>query len=133
MGKPHSVKSSGAKGVPQVKTLWLLASMGIVAWAVHLFASYALVEWYCQPGDVGRLLSGSMLSLLLMLLTVLCCGVALLGAFLSRHRLKTVERGYRRARFMLSAGLLLGLFLAMAILLQGWPLFFLSPCQGGYG
>lgn len=114
--------------------LWAGWFIAITAWGLHLFLSYSLVEWYCRNTEA---ISGGNAKFLLHSLTALCFLLALYGGWLawsSMRQLQNRKSGldntlFTRSRFMAKSGILLSLFLAVIILVQGLPNLVLPPCH----
>jgi hypothetical protein len=121
--------------LPGVVQLWSGWFIGVAAWGLHLFLSYALVEWYCvnptvlQPATVKIGLHG---------LTIICFALALYGGRLVWRIHRTLQvngeevsnggRGWVRSRFMTCGGIMLTGFMAVLILVEGIPNFVFEPC-----
>lgn len=126
-------KTENAKpvGTPRLWAGWFTA---IGAWGLHLFLSYSFVEWYCRNMEV---ISGLNAKVILHSLTALCFLLALFGGWLalsSLLQLQNRKQGldntlFSRSRFMAVSGILLSLFLAVIILVQGLPNLVLLPCH----
>lgn len=114
------------------RILWAGCALPVVAWGVQLFVSYGLVEWHCEN---PRAMQPAMVDLLLYGLSAAMLVLAVAGGWLAwraRRRLKLQRTGYPdRARrlFMANSGVLLALFLAVAIVVQTLPGLMVPGCQ----
>lgn len=127
MIKPASLKKIGAG------YLWRFWFIAILAWALQLFASYALVEWHCTRPQAFDELT---LQLLVGILTIVCVVTELGNLFyaLGYYRLlKKHNNSHSREIFMAAGAILMSGFLAVAIFVQGWPSLILPACQSAGG
>ncbi len=114
--------------------LWAAWFIAIAAWGLHLFASYSLVEWHCRNPQT---LSDITTKIMLHSLTVFCFLLALSAGGLAWRSIRTLRERknslsntfFTRSRFMATSGILLSLFLAVIILVQGLPNLVLPPCH----
>ena len=119
------------RGAMRLWAGWLLAGGG---WALHLLASYGLVDWYCR----GRSALGAFdLLLILHAVTLLSLGLALAGLTLSARNLRLLSLAqcdadgnvsYSRSRFIAMGGVIFSLYMTVIILLEEWANFVLVPC-----
>lgn len=112
---------------PSTLKLWSGLGVPVLAWGLHLFLSYGLVEWYCE--NVGYL-EVSTVKWLLHALTVAALVLGLWGVWLNWRNRQQLKRGTKggRAMFMVNGGLILGPFLMVVIVVQGLPNLVLMPC-----
>lgn len=114
--------------------LWAGWFIAIAAWGLHLFASYSLVEWYCRNAEA---ISSVSAKIILHSLTALCFLLALYGGWLAWSSVRQLQNRrnaldntfFTRSRFMAKSGILLSLFLAVIILVQGLPNLVLPLCH----
>lgn len=121
----------GGKGGLRLWGPWLLAGGG---WALHILASFTLVDWYCH-NDTGLAVFDIMLAL--HGLTLLSLALALAGVVLSTRNLKLLslierdENGnvlYSRSRFLALGGVIFSVYMSGIVLLEEWGNFVLLPC-----
>jgi uncharacterized membrane protein len=102
---------------------WLL---GAAAWGAHLGISYGMVEWYCRNADA---LQPSSIKLLLHGTTLVCFVLAVTSVWLGyRHVRMLNAKAVHRNRFMAKTGMLISLFFALLIAVQGLPNLVFEPC-----
>lgn len=114
--------------------LWAGWFIAIAAWSLHLFLSYSLVEWYCRNTAA---ISSVNAKILLHSLTALCFLLALYGGWLAWSSMRQLQNRknaldnafFIRSLFMAKSGILLSLFLAAVILVQGLPNLVVPPCH----
>lgn len=113
--------------------LWRFWFIGIAAWALQLFVSYALVEWHCARPEA---FSEQTLQWLVGTLTIVCLATAVVNLIyaLGYYRLlKQQESDHARETFMVAGACFMSGFLAVAILVQGWPSLLLAACSSAGG
>jgi hypothetical protein len=118
------------QSLPGTGVLWLGWFIGIFAWAIHLFASYALVEWHCQNPEVIQM---STAKLILHLISLGTLGMAVYGIHLTwslwhRHRGSAADTTRRRIVFMARGGFLVNMFMAVLILVEALANFIHPVC-----
>lgn len=117
---------------PTGNQMWGLWFLAIVPWALQLFSSYGLLEWYCENPDS---ISGSSVRSLMYVITFVCVSIVLLALILSlrlRRQLPPFKTTtLSRAKFMANGGILLSSFLTVTILVQGWPALIIPLCGPG--
>jgi L-asparagine transporter-like permease len=113
--------------------LWRFWFVGIAAWALQLFINYALVEWHCARPQA---FSEQTLQWLVGMITVACLATALINLFyalLYYRGLKQHKSDQSRQIFMAAGACLMSGFLAVTIVMQGWPSLLLAPCSSAGG
>ena len=132
---------SNNQGMSQVERLesgygllwspWLLGAGG---WALHLVASFLLVDWYCH-NQVA--LSNAGLLGILHALTAFCLLVTLGGMGLALKNLQALRgateheresRRYSRSRFLAVGGLVFSAYMSAIVVLEEWGNLVLPPC-----
>ena len=119
--EPHGYWEQAGLGL-----LWFAVLVGPIAVATNMFAGYALTKWACASGQTFVLTAIALVMLM----------VALSGAWVGwscRQRLldanedggRVVDRSY----FAALVGIGLSLITGLAIALQTFPHFVLSPCE----
>lgn len=115
--------------LPGTGILWLGWMVGIVAWGIHLFASYTLVEWYCQNSEV---LQSSTAKLILHGISIATLAIAIYGIFLTwrlwRRWRTNGSTTLQRIAFMAQSGLLMNMFMAVLIVVEAIPNFVYPIC-----
>ena len=111
---------------------WLLGAGG---WALHLVASFLLVDWYCHSQVA---LSNSGLLGILHGLTAFCLLLTLGGGGLALKNLLVLRgatereresRRYSRSRFLAIGGLIFCAYMSGIVLLEEWGNLVLLPCR----
>lgn len=116
---------------PSVRTIWWCSGLAVVAWGLHLFVSYSLVEWYCRNQET---MSNASMKLLLHGLTLALGLVAVACTVVSRNyssRLKREKGGSQkagRAKFMASFSTVFCGSMVAIILVQGIPNWVVALC-----
>lgn len=115
---------------PKAGQLWAGWLVAAAAWGLHLLVSYGLVELVCKKPAI---LETVWVEIILHGLTILFFLLALSGAALGWHisrRLRTERKpsDHGRSKFMATSGILLSLFFATVILVQGLPNMVLPTC-----
>jgi hypothetical protein len=106
--------------------LWTGILAGLIAWAMQLEASYALVHWTCTSQRVEIYLVISAVALL-----ITAGGAAISWTALQRASDAPMDAGSERARarFMAVLGLSLGLLAAIAIVAAAIPPWVVDACH----
>jgi hypothetical protein len=112
---------------PGILTLWFGFLAGAVAWTIHLLASYALVGIACASSASWALYAVTLLTLLLTAAGGLAARRAWQASVPEQpNSTRGAATGFRR--HMARWGVLMNLLFGLAILLEGLPVAFLSPC-----
>lgn len=128
---------------PRDRTLWFGVGAGVVAWLIHFFAIYILVDLFCRRAGLNFTFIGlTGLQFVLLALTVIGVGITAAASTLSyRHwqRLRrddgradtpeTFAPGAERYRFMLFGGFVLNVVFIALMLLTSAVSFILPPCR----
>jgi hypothetical protein len=121
-------RKQAEKNLPGTGTLWLGWFIGIIAWGIHLFASYTLVEWYCNNSEV---LQSSTVKLVLhgiSIFTLVMAGYGVIFTWRLWRRWRTdSSTSLGRIAFMARSGLLMNIFMVAIIAVEGIPNFFVYP------
>ena len=132
-------RTAQERDVTQVDPQWYTLLAGPVIWTVYFAVVYVLAEFGCRGGWLaGRLGGYPAASVVSVVLTLAALAVAGVATFRIWRRWQAV-RGRRaagaewsqveeRGRFMVLAGLMLGLLFTYLILLTGVPALLLDPC-----
>jgi hypothetical protein len=123
-----SVTQNGVENNKSV--LWLGWLVVVGAWAVQLFLSYGVVEWYCQDTSVARV---TVISSVLHGIAWFCLAVVIGIAVIYWRKNHAIRRQRQSEKslsvlFIVRGGLALSVFLAVTILVQSLPNYFLNPC-----
>ncbi|MWJ26980.1 hypothetical protein LG290_04900 [Halomonas sediminis] len=108
--------------------LWTGWVVGIIAWTLHLIASYLLVSWVCATGNYWALHG----------VTLATLAMSVAGGWVAWRQWSEVGRQWpdagdpqaqtSRIRFMAVGGLMISGLSALLIVAEGIPNFFLSAC-----
>lgn len=112
---------------PPVLALWAGWGLPVLAWMLHLNASYLLVGWVCETGRV-QVLHG---------VTLGCLLVAIAGVLIAWRNWHVAGRQWpdgsggprMRSRFMGALGVFMGLLFTAIVAAQGLPNFLVPPCS----
>lgn len=115
---------------PKAGQLWAGWLVAAAAWGLHLLVSYGLVELVCEKPAI---LETVRVEIILHGLTILFFLLALSGAALAWRINKRLRAQPRlpdpgRSEFMATSGILLSLFFAIVVLVQGLPNMVLPTC-----
>ena len=107
--------------------LWIGVLMPAVIWAVQMQLNYWAVRGACVRGSNIRLLSVTLIALMLIVSSEVC-------AWIGARRSTASERAewgvlVSNSRFMLALGLLSGAIFFSAVMAQGIAAIILHPCQ----
>jgi chromate transport protein ChrA len=123
---PESVAPSAPKVRPGGLRLWFGVIGGIAAWAAHLLALTALVQFTCnRPGTRWVLDAITVVTAVITLLAILVC-VGILRSTSDDDEDDPSLAG--RTRFLGLFGLITGVVNLALILLEGSYAWFISPC-----
>ena len=106
--------------------LWFSVLAGPAAVATNMFAGYALTKWACASGHT------LVLTAIAAAMLVVALGGAWVGWSCRQRLLDATEHGGRivdRSYFAALVGIGLSLITGLAIVLQTFPHFVLSPCE----
>jgi hypothetical protein len=114
--------------------LWIAALVPVFAWALHLFTSYAFVEWYCRYAAQfdAELVTVGLNTIFVISLLIGVSGCVLCyrnRKVITQSSLESGRSGSGRGLFVSNAGLLLGLFMVAFILVQWLPGLMVPPCS----
>lgn len=125
------VNSNSPSESPQLSLtrLWSFWFSAVAAWAVQLFVSYSLVEWYCVNAES---ISQNKIQAINLALTSVCFLIAFsstIFAFRSAKKISSDDLSMQRIKFMVWGGMILSGFLGVTILMQGIPNLVLPLCN----
>lgn len=119
---------------------WLGVGTGVIAWALHLFILYVLVDQVCRNGWLAFTAAGMTgLQFTSLVLTVIAIALTAAGGWLSWRgwrRVRAVRAAaapqsdtLSRTRFMTAAGMILSIGFIAVMLLTFIPSFVVAPCR----
>jgi hypothetical protein len=126
-----------AASVASPLALAFVTLAGMIAWAVHFWLGFILVEIACRTDFPGFSLAGlSGLQVLLLAVTLVFGGVTLAAAVTAFRINRRADVGVASDRdgprelagFMAQTGLVLSGFFLLAIVIAAAPAFILPPC-----
>lgn len=124
--RPESAAPSAPKVRPGGLRLWFGVIGGIAAWAAHLLALSALVQYTCnEPGTRWVLDAITVATALIALLAIWICVGILRGTSDDDEAFPSLGG---RTRFLGLFGLITGVVNLALILLEGSYAWFISPC-----
>jgi hypothetical protein len=105
---------------------WTALFAGPIAWFADQQVSYALVPWACAGGPAAAIHAANVVALAIVLVGA---ALGLRGWRRTGSVSDELDRPSGRARFLGLLGLMLCLFFALPIVLQGVAGLILDPCQ----
>lgn len=127
--KPSREPGHDDSGLRDIRPRWLGMALPPFAWVLQISVNYAVTPWLCRWGRGQGLQQG----VTLVALVAAAAGIVLCWREWRRHGGGSLLHAggdlVDRPRFMALFGMLFGALLWLLILLQGLPLFVVSPCE----